>query len=59
MERQVGQINNYYGGLIVKQDEKGLWWGIEGCNGTSWYSIPQYLFDALMRHEDERTKTID
>lgn len=52
----VGEIGNYYGGLLIKQCDNDYFWGIENYDGTSWEQIPKYLYDAISKFENERTK---
>lgn len=54
MLRDIGKIGNYYGGLRIKREDGRCYWSIENWDGENWYEIPQYLFDALLRHEEER-----
>ena len=57
-EIEIGNIGNYYGGLSIRKtsEENGKecwWWGIEDWCGTQWDRIPDYLADALLKHQKE------
>lgn len=53
MSREIGEICNYYGCLSVKEEGDKFYWSIENYDGNHWEEIPQYLYDALNRHQDE------
>ena len=55
-ERSIGEIGNYYGGLVVKEQDGRYWWSIENYDGNSWDEIPKRLFDALVEFEENRSK---
>ncbi len=50
----IGNIGNYYGGLEVKEEDGKFFWGIENYDGTYFEEIPQYLYDALVKYQNER-----
>lgn len=52
--KTVGEIGNYYGGLAVRKNGNKFEWGIENWDGTNWEEIPEYLYQALIKFEDER-----
>lgn len=52
-EREIGTICNYYGSLKVQQEDGRFFWAIENWDGDRWEEIPEYLFLALNRFEDE------
>lgn len=52
--RQIGTIDNYYGGLHVKREKNLFYWAIENYNGYRWEEIPEYLFQALFRFDATR-----
>lgn len=67
--REIGEVCNYYGSLNIKKEDEwvknkdGLsfpyikyYWAIENYNGFRWSEIPKYLYDDLMKFEDERVK---
>jgi len=60
--RQIGKIENYYGGLHLKNEGNRYFWAIEnfdGLNHSYWEEIPDYLFKALNQFEEENmTPTI-
>ena len=51
--RKIGDIGNQYGSLKVKQEDGKFAWSIENWDGDEWEEIPEYLFAALNRFEDE------
>jgi hypothetical protein len=50
---QIGEIENYYGGLHIKKENDKFWWAIENYTGFNWEEIPEYLYNALMRFHKE------
>jgi hypothetical protein len=52
--RQISDIGNYYGCLKVKQEGGEFAWSIENWDGEHWEEIPEYLFVALNRFQDEK-----
>ena len=52
--REIGGIGNYYGNLKVKQEDCRFAWSIENWDGDEWEEIPEYLFAALNRFQDEK-----
>jgi len=50
----IGDIGNYYGGLLVMSEDGKFFWGIEDHNGTDWKEIPEELYLALLKYENER-----
>jgi hypothetical protein len=52
--REIGDIENYYGGLSVKTEGGKHFWSIENYDGDSWKEIPADLFAALNAFEDSR-----
>jgi hypothetical protein len=57
--RKVGTIGNYYGNLEVKQEGGRFYWGIENYDNCWWEEIPEYLFVALNRFENEKENAND
>jgi len=53
---QIGKITGYYGGLHVDQEGSKFYWAIENHTITKWEEIPGYLYDALIKYENEREK---
>jgi len=53
MTRAIGEIGNYYGCLEIKQEDGKFYWAIEDYDGTDWEEIPDYLYTALSKFEDE------
>jgi hypothetical protein len=54
MERRIGDVCNYYGGLHVKEQNGKYYWGIENWDGDfGWIEIPKQLFDALIQYDNQ------
>jgi hypothetical protein len=51
--RDIGEVGNYYGRIAIKNEDGALYWSIENWDGHNWVPCPEYLFDALSRHQDE------
>jgi hypothetical protein len=51
--KSIGDIGNYYGGLFVKQEGDKYYWSIEDWNGHGWQEIPQFLYDALLKFQEQ------
>jgi hypothetical protein len=52
--REIGHICNTYGSLeVCKEDGRFFWAIMDWCEET-WEEIPEYLFLALNRFQDER-----
>lgn len=49
-EKEIGNIGNYYGGLVIKSEDGKYFWGIESYDGTKFEDIPKELFDALEKY---------
>lgn len=52
-------IGNYYGILNVKKKNNLFYWSIEDLDGYDWYEIPEYLYNALIKYEEERKKELN
>lgn len=53
----IGKIGNYYGGLVVKEEEGKFYWGIESYCDTKWEEIPHSLYNEIMKfHQNEEDK---
>ena len=52
MEKEIGGIGNYYGGLFVKEEEGKYFWTIENYDGFFWQEIPESLYEELIKFED-------
>ena len=52
METSIGNIDNYYGGLMVKSGENIFFWGIEDHSGIRWEEIPKSLHDELIKYNE-------
>lgn len=46
-------IENYYGGLEIKEEDGKYYWAIENYDGTKYKEIPKYLYDSLVKFRDE------
>lgn len=57
MEKSIGDIGNYYGGLNVRQEGDKYFWGIENWDGTYWDEIPKQLYDTLVSYEQTRNES--
>lgn len=57
--KQIGKIENYYGGLYVQEKDGKFYWGIENWDGISFQDIPKELYDALVKYEDERNRVLE
>ena len=57
MEMSIGDICNYYGGLSVKSEDDKYFWSIYNYSGEDWEEIPKYLFDVLVKYENERQES--
>lgn len=53
MEREIRGCGNYYGGLNIKKKKGKHYWCIEDYSGYHWNEIPKYLYDALIKYNDE------
>ena len=54
----IGSIHNYYGGIIVKEDEGKIFWAIEDWEDPYWEEIPESLYKELLAFEIQRKKDI-
>lgn len=52
MQKSIGSIGNYYGGLSVKEEDGSFYWSIENWDGESWEEIPESLYWELISFED-------
>lgn len=57
--REIDAIGNYHGGLRVKVEGDKYFWSIENYDGYYWKEIPKSLYDELIKHDDERDKTLE
>jgi hypothetical protein len=55
---QIGKIVNYYGNLYVVHQDKKYYWSIECYNGHLWEEIPEYLYNSLIKFENENNARI-
>ena len=49
--KRIGKIQNYYGGLVIKEENGEYYWAIENYNGYEWEKIPKHLYDTLIKYE--------
>jgi hypothetical protein len=54
---RIGKIENYYGGLHVKEEDGKYYWSIENYDGHNYKEIPKYLYDSLMCYEQNNRET--
>ena len=47
---QIGQITNYYGGLLVKENEGKYFWALQAFDNEHWREISKELYDMLLKH---------
>ena len=59
MIRQIGDIENGYGGLEVKMEVGKYYWSIEDCRDTYWEEIPEELYNQLNKCQDSMEGTND
>ncbi len=52
--QEIGTIGNYYGGLVVKEEDGEFYWGIENYDLTFWEKIPESLYKSLIEFENAR-----
>jgi hypothetical protein len=59
MAREIGSIKNYYGGVVVKEEDSKFFWGLtDEYFGTRWEEIPESLFNELVRFDQSQRQTI-
>ena len=51
IEKQIGTIGNYYGGLTVKMEDEKYYWSSENYDGHNWQEIPKKLYQELLRFD--------
>lgn len=51
--RYISDIENYYGGLRVSSDDNKFYWGIKNWDGENWKEIPEELYRALLKYQEE------
>lgn len=56
MITEITDCRNFYGSVNVKKEEGKYYWCIQDYNGLHWSEIPQYLYDALIKHHNERSE---
>ncbi len=53
--RSIGDIGNYCGGVQVNSENGKFYWAVFDGDGMFWEEITEDLFNALNKHEDDRT----
>jgi len=48
---EIGDIDNYYGGLNIAKSAGKCYWCIEGYGGDKWKEIPEQLYNSLVEFE--------
>lgn len=56
IQMPIGDVTNYYGGLSVKKEWHKFFWSIEDYDGNHWEEIPDFLYDALIKYEEGRSR---
>jgi hypothetical protein len=54
MSRQIVEIYNRDGVIHTKKENLKFYWMLESISQDLWEEIPQYLYYALNKFEDER-----
>ena len=47
--KQIGDIGNAYGGLLVREQDGRFFWSIEDVVGDNWEEIPESLYRELLK----------
>ena len=55
--RCIGDIDNYYGGLSVSSADNKFYWSIENWDGYYWKEIPEELYMALLKYQEDYKHT--
>ena len=51
--RAIGRVHNYSGSLFVAESGGVFYWAMKNHDRPTFEEIPEYLFEALNRHQDE------
>ena len=52
--KRIGKTGNHYGGVFIKEEDGRFYWGVENWDhALNWEEIPDYLYNALNRYQDE------
>jgi len=54
--KKIGTIGNYYGDLRIYAKGPKFYWYIENYDDDNPEEIPEYLYETLVRYENERHK---
>jgi hypothetical protein len=49
-ETEIGSITNYYGGLLVAEQDGKFYFGIDSFEPTLWEEISEDLYKELLKH---------
>ena len=52
--KHIGLTSNYYGGVVVKSEDNKYYWQVEDYKDNDWEQIPEYLYESLIRFQEER-----
>ena len=52
--RTIGRIENFYGGVAVKQKGGLYFWALDDYSGMDWQEIPKTLYDELVKFDDSQ-----
>lgn len=52
-QHSIGEIGNYYGGLLIKKEKGKYFWSIENYSGCEWEEITESLYKELVRFEND------
>ena len=54
VEKEIGGIGNYYGGLCVGRLDGRFYWAINNYDGYYWEEIPESLYRELIAFEEKK-----
>ena len=54
MRREVENISNHYGSLLIKEKGGIYYWAIDVGLIVVWEKIPKSLYDEIVKFHDER-----
>jgi hypothetical protein len=54
MEKNIKGIGNYYGGLIIKEEQGKYYWGIANHDDTRFKEIPFSLYLEILKFNRKR-----
>ena len=50
----IGKTSNYYGGVMIKEEDNKYYWIVEDYKEQPWEEIPEYLYYSLLTFEKTR-----